>query len=90
MQPEIVLASDARQVLENKAYKLAYDRLSQHLDSKILACNPDDKEQAHRVVLAKQIFSGLKRELERMIQDGQVSEIQLNEIEKRKKSVFRR
>lgn len=90
MQAEVMLAADARQVLENQAYKLAFERMSAHLESKALSCDPDNKEQTQRVILAKQILAGIKREFDRMVEDGQVAEMQLSEIEKRRKSVFRR
>lgn len=89
-QTEINLAQEALHVLDSRAYKQAFQRLDEHLEAKALSCDPDNKDQAQRVVLAKQILSGIKRELDRMITDGQVAEIQLNELEKRRKSVFRR
>jgi hypothetical protein len=89
-QTEINLAQDAKYVLESKSFKTAFERMAAHLEAKALSCDVDNKEQAQRVVLAKQILAGIKREMERLVVDGTVAEIKLAEIKSRRKSVFRR
>lgn len=90
MRDERLTGEDARQVLDSPAYKAAFVRMSEVLEGKALACDPDNKEQAQRVVMAKQILAGIHRELNKLVEFGQVADIQLNEIEKRRKSVFKR
>ena len=90
MRDERLTGEDARQVLNSPAYKAAFARMSEALEGKALACDPDNKEQAQRVVIAKQILAGIHRELNKMVEFGQMAEIKLTEIEKRRKSVFRR
>lgn len=89
-QADINLAQDAKYVLESKPFKQAFERMAFHLEAKAMSCDVDNKEQTQRVVLAKQILAGIKREIERMVDDGTVAEIQLSELERRRKSVFRR
>ena len=88
LESERILGADAAAVLRNPVVKMAFQRLGEYLDTQILACKPDDKDQAQRVVLAKQIMIGLKREFERLVEEGEVAEIRLNELEQ--KNRFRR
>lgn len=56
-----------------------------------LTCEPDDAAKAQRIIITQQLLAAVKREVSRIVEDGKVAEIQLAEIEKRKKfSVFRR
>lgn len=84
-----IAGNDARALLDNKLFRSAFDGVAEHLENVALTCNPDDKEKAQRVVIAKQILAGIKREIVRVIEDGTVAEIQLSEIE-RKKSITER
>jgi len=77
-----IRGADASGVVNNPAFKLAMQRLGDHLDQKILACDPTNEKETQRVVLAKQILRGIERELTRIIQDGEVAKIRLAEVEK--------
>lgn len=78
-------AEDAKHLLDNKLFKAAFAGVSEYLEAQALGCNPDDAAKAQRIVIAKQILAGIKREIERVVEDGVVAEIQLNEIEQKKK-----
>lgn len=80
-------STDANNVLSNHAYKKAVEKIDKHLENQIRSCNPDDKDMAQRVVLAKQIFHGLQRELVRIMEDGEREPV-IKEINKT--SVFKR
>ena len=83
LESERILGADAAATLRSPTVKLAFSRLGEYLDNQILSCKPDDKDQAQRVVLAKQILAGLKREFERIVEEGEVADIQLHELEKK-------
>lgn len=84
-------AEDAKQLLENKMLKEAFDAVSGFIDSKALSCDPDNKEMAQRVVISKQLLAGIRREIYRHIEEGQIAAVRLDELErKRKFSLFRR
>lgn len=78
-------SEDAKHLLDNNLFKSAFDGVSQYLEAQALGCDPDNSAKAQRIVIAKQILAGIKREIERVIEDGIVAEIQLNEIEQKKK-----
>jgi hypothetical protein len=84
------MVEDARQVLANRAYKSAFERMADFLEKQALNCDIDNKDKAMRVIVSKQILVGIKRELERLIMDGEVESIKMNELESRRKSLFRR
>lgn len=77
-------SEDAKQLLENKLFKMAFENMSNSLDAQALACNPDDKDKAQRVVIAKQILAGIRREIERIVEDGVMADFQLQEIEQKR------
>lgn len=84
-------AADARQLLENAMFKEAFEAVDEYLNAAALACNPDDAEKARRIVISKQILAAVKREIARVVEDGAVAEIQIQEIEKQRKlRLFRR
>lgn len=76
-------SQDAKALLDNEMFKAAFAAMSEYLEAKTLSCDPDNKEITQRVVLAKQILAGIKREIERIVEDGMVADIQLAEIEQR-------
>ena len=78
-------SEDAKHLLDNKLFKAAFTGVSEYLEAQALGCSPDDAAKAQRIVIAKQILAGIKREIERVVEDGVVAEIQLNEIEQKKK-----
>lgn len=83
--------NDAKQLLGNPMLKAAFEAVDEYLNQSALTCNPDDAEKARRIVISKQLLSAVKREIERKVQDGEMAQVQMQEIEsKRKFSLFRR
>jgi hypothetical protein len=85
------MAADAKALLDNKLLKDAFAKVADYIDAQTLGCDPDNATKAQRILISRQILAGIKREIERVVEDGTVAEIQLNEIEhKRKMFNFRR
>lgn len=82
-------AADAKTLLDNKLFKEAFDSVGKYIESQALSCDPDNKDKAQRILISKQILAGIKREIERVVQDGEIAEIQLNEIEQKRGLVRR-
>jgi hypothetical protein len=74
---------DARALLDNKLFKEAFSKVADHLEAQTMGCDPDNKDKAARIIIAKQLLQGIKREIERVVEDGEVAEIHLSEIETR-------
>lgn len=84
-------AEDAKQLLNNKMLQEAFDAVSGYIDLQALSCEPDNKDRAQRIVLSKQLLAGIRREIYRHVESGQVANIRIAELEKKKPfSVFRR
>jgi len=81
-------ATDARQLLENKLFVEAWTAVEKHLINSALSCDPDNKDKAHRIVISQQLLAAVKREITRVVQDGEVAEVQIQELEKRNKLAF--
>lgn len=82
-------AADAKQLLDNKLFQAAFAGVAEYLDSQALGCDPDNASKAQRIVIAKQLLAGIKREIERVVDDGVVANIQIDQIEQ-KRGVLRR
>ena len=80
-------STDANNVLSNPAYKKAMEKIERNLEEKVKSCPPNDPKMAQSVVLAKQIFYGIQRELVRIMNDVE-REPNLKEVSKT--SVFKR
>lgn len=79
--------ADAQAMLSNPAYHWALEKIGNSLEGQLKSCRPDDKEMAQRVVLAKQIFYGIQREIEKLLDNPEHKPI-IREV--KKKSVFNR
>lgn len=77
-------AADAQALLSNKLFKDAFAAVSEYLEAQALACEPDNKDRAQRVILSKQILAAVKREIQRHVENGVVADIRIAELEKRK------
>lgn len=86
MSPEQVKwkAEDAKRLLEDPMLKAAFDAVSGYIESKTLSCDPDNREMAQRIVLSKQLLAGVRREIYRYVEEGQVADIRIAEMEKKK------
>lgn len=81
---------EAKQLLDNKHLKEAFSAVEAHLVDQAKHCDPDNKEKAQRVVIAMQIMEGLKREIVRKIEDGEMAQVEIAELEQRKSLGIRR
>jgi hypothetical protein len=86
MDPEQrrIIGNEAKQVLENKHLKEAFEAVDTYLNQVALACDPDNKDKASRIIISKQLLAAIKRELERKIEDGEIADIEINELERKK------
>lgn len=85
-----IKATEARQLLENRAYKAAVAKVGEYLEQQALGCDPDNQAKAQRIILAKQLLSAIQREIARAIEDGEIAKIQMDELERQKKGLLRR
>jgi len=90
-QDRTIRATDARQLLENPLFVEAWDAVEKHLNMQALTCDSDNAQKALRIVISQQLLAAVKREITRIVNDGVVAEVQLSELEQRKKfALFRR
>ena len=86
-----IRATDARHLLEHPMFIEAWDAVEKNLSMQAMTCDSDNAQKALRIVISQQLLAGVKREITRIVQDGVVAEVQLNELEqKRKFALFRR
>lgn len=86
-----ILANEARQLLENRHLKEALRDLWATVEAEAIACDRDDAEKAHRIVITKQLMAMFERELRRKVEDGYMAEAELTELNRRNAvRVFRR
>lgn len=90
-EDRIFRATDARQLLENKLFIEAFAAVAGHLNMAALSCEPDNAVKAQRIVISQQLLAAIKREITRVVNDGEVARVQMNEIEQKKRlTLFRR
>lgn len=91
LEQDRIAGEDAKQLLNNKLLKDAFRLVGEYIDQKALSCDPDNKDIAQRIILSKQILMGIKREIERLVETGMIAEVQLSELEKKRRFfVFQR
>lgn len=78
-------ATDAKQLLENKLFVEAFDAVAGHLNAAALTCDPDNAEKARRIIISQQLLAAVKREVTRIVTDGTVAEVQIAELEQKKR-----
>lgn len=83
-------AEDAKSLLSNPLFVEAFGGVEKYLESRLQMCDSSDKDATQRVVIAKQILSSIKREIERVIDDGVIADIRIAEVEKKRFLAFRR
>jgi hypothetical protein len=79
-----IRGNEARQLLDNQLLKEAFTAVGQYVDDQALACPPDDATRAQRIVISKQLLAAIKRELVRVVEDGDVAEVQIDMLEKQR------
>lgn len=84
-------AEDAKALLSNPIFIAAFKTAGEYVEAKALSCDPDNKEQAQRVILTKQILAAVQREIQRYVDDGAVAQFRIDELEKKRAfRLFRR
>lgn len=76
-------SNDAEQLLANPLLRDAFKKVDQYIDQVALSCDPDDKNRAQRVILSKQLLASIIRQIERVIEDGEVAKVEIQELKKR-------
>lgn len=79
-----IRGNDARQLLDNQLLKDAFAAVGQYVDDQALSCAPDDAARAQRIVISKQLLAAIKREMVRVIEDGDIAEVQIDMLEKQR------
>jgi hypothetical protein len=80
-----VIGQEAKQLLANPHFKQAWEAVDGYLNEVALSCDPDNKDKAQRVIVSKQLLAAVKREVVRKIEDGEMAEIEIAELEARKR-----
>ena len=82
---------EAKQLMENPLLKDAFAAVGAYIDEQALSCKLEDKDRAQMIIASKRLLESIKREIMRKIEDGEIAEIQIAEIEeKRRLRLFRR
>lgn len=82
-----VIGQEAKQLLENKHFREAFDAVAQAIEDVAESCDPDNKEKAARIIISKQLLAAIKREIIRKVEDGEMAQIEMAEIERRRAPV---
>lgn len=80
-----IRSNEARQVLENRHFREAWSALSQYVEAQADGCDPDNKDKAARIIVTKQLMTGFRRELERKLEDGYMAEVEIAELEAKRR-----
>lgn len=79
-----IIGQEAKQLLENKHFREAFAAVEGYLVMQAHACDPDNKEKTQRVVISMQLLKALKREIERKVEDGEMAQIEIGELERKR------
>lgn len=91
LEQEALRGRDAKALLDNPVLKNAFERLEAELRNRELKCNTvTSPESAADIIRCKQLLDGIKREFTKLIKNGEVAEIQLQELDKKKVAFFNR
>lgn len=85
LEDRSIRAKDAKHLLDHPLFVEAFGAVEHHIDAMALACDPDDAEKARRIVISKQLLAAVKREITRVVNDGTVADVQLSELEQKRK-----
>lgn len=77
-----IRGNDARNLLDNNLLKEAFAAVGRYVEDQALSCAPDDATRAQRIVISKQLLAAIKREMTRVVEDGDVAGVQIAELEK--------
>jgi hypothetical protein len=82
-----IRAAEAAQLLDNRHLKDAFASVAETLEQQALACDPDNKDMAQRIIIAKKLLAGVKTAIERTVIDGEFARHEIEGIEQRSKLV---
>lgn len=89
LQQERIRGADARNLLDNpllkEAFKAAEDSILEQMDDVSMR----DTDMHTRLILARKVLNSVKRYIERVVETGQLADLQVNEPN-RFKQIFRR
>lgn len=88
-----IRSTDARHLLENPLFVNAWSAMEKNLHMQAITCDSDNAQKALRIVISQQLLAGVKREIQRLVEDGSMAEeqIRLTELEQKQKfKLFRR
>jgi hypothetical protein len=78
------VAAEAAQLLDNRHFIEAFAAVDASIEAQAVACNPNDKDHAQRIIIAKQIAQQFRREILRKLDDGYMAEVQIEAIERQR------
>lgn len=79
-----IIGAEAQQLLDNRHFREAFEAMEAYLVEKAKACDPNKPGHAENVVISMQLLEGIKREIVRKVEDGEVAKIEMQELERRK------
>ena len=85
MSPEErrIRAADARHLLDNPLFKEAFSGVEGYLLDKAKNTDTNDRERTANVVNCLQLLDAIKREIHRVVEDGEMAKIEIEQVEKR-------
>lgn len=83
-------AEDAKHLLSNPLFIAAFKGVEDYLESRLQMCDASDRDATQKAVISKQLLASIKREIERVIDDGVIADIRMAELEKKRFLQFRR
>ena len=84
-----IIGAEAAQSLRDPHWNAAFKEVDEYLDKVALACDPDNKEKAQRIVISKQLLQSIRQALVRKSEDGEAAKIEIEKLEPRRR-VFQR
>lgn len=79
LESERLRGAEAKQLLENKFLKEAFDAAEKSILDQMDEVNIRDVDMHTRLILARKTVASVRRYIERVIETGQMAELQLQE-----------
>lgn len=77
-----VIGAEARQLLENRHFKEAFEAVELQLFNKALSVDPNDLTACQTAIISMQNLQGVMREIHRKVQDADLARAQIEEKRK--------
>lgn len=87
MQNKAIKGQDAKFILNSHAHKDAIAKLLENVDSRVLNCDPKDKDLAQILVITRQVVQDVIRAYEALVNDAdfEIVLLEMNEYNKKAK-----